>query len=73
MIPTPSEGDHIALLTKRGDVVTGVYLGTIPRRHASSDWFQQYDRWIVDEGGGNARHVPVDWVANVAIQPPTVN
>lgn len=67
-IVVPREGQHVAVLTKDGDVIVGVYCGTIPRKHDSSREFERSDRWIIAEDDDNAAHVPTDWIKNAAVE-----
>lgn len=67
-IAIPREGDHVAILTKRGDPIVGIYCGTIPARHDASDWFRRTDRWIIDEGDDNVAHVPTPWILNAVVE-----
>lgn len=67
-IAIPREGDAVAVLTKQGDPVIGVYLGTIPGRHDHTEWFQRTDRWIVMEDEDNVAHIPTEWIRNVVVE-----
>lgn len=70
-ITVPREGDHVAILTKRGEPIVGIYQGTIPAKHDASDWFRRMDRWIVNEGDDNIAHVPTAWIRNAVVEHPT--
>jgi len=66
-ITIPKEGEHVAVVDKNGQVAVGIYMGTIPARHDSSDWFQRFDRWIVADGD-NVAHVPTEWIRNAVVE-----
>jgi hypothetical protein len=67
-IDMPRDGDAVAVLTREGDPIVGVYLGTIPRRHDSSDPFQREDRWIIQEDEDNVVHVPTAWIRQAVVE-----
>jgi hypothetical protein len=67
-IDVPREGDAVAILTKRGDVVTGTFCGTIPGRHDHSDWFQRVDRWVIAEDEFNVAHIPTPWLRQAVVE-----
>lgn len=67
-IDCPREGQHVAVLTKHGDVVAGVYCGTIPRKHDSYREWDRDDRWIVAEDADNVVHIPTTWIRNAVVE-----
>lgn len=70
-VAIPKEGDAVAVLTKRGEPIAGIYQGTIPARHDSTDWFQRNDRWIIQQDADNVAHVPTTWIRNAVVQKQT--
>lgn len=66
-IQLPKEGEGVAVLSKQGPPVAGVYLGTIPGRHDASDWFRRQDRWIIAEDDNNVVHVPTAWILKAVV------